>query len=97
MLHADHRAHEVALLAPQLQNASPMRLGYRVASKTHIEEHAPVFEHRCPWMFDKVRFNACSECCRKNRISSRIGGASGHRSLPTHPLTQAGNVCRVMA
>jgi len=89
----DYRAHQVAFIAPQLKQAAPVLLAYRIAGRAHVEEHTPIFEHRRGGVFGQVFLNALRKliCCR-------CGVGGGHRlPLPALPRAQAGDVRGVVA
>ena len=52
LLQAHNGAHQVALFAPKLEQAAPVRLAHGVARGTHIEEHAAVLKQRRCRMID---------------------------------------------
>ena len=61
---AEHGAHQVALLAPQLQQAAAVRLGDRVVRGAQVKEHAAVLKDRCGRMFNEIFFDALRELIR---------------------------------
>ena len=61
LLHFDHGAHQVAFVAPQLQQAAPVRLADRVTGRAHIEQNAAVFEQSGCRMLGQILFNALGE------------------------------------
>ena len=54
LLDFNNRAHQVAFLAPQLQQAAPMLLAHCVVGSAHVEEHASIFKQRCRRMVCQV-------------------------------------------
>jgi len=45
-LQVNHRAYQVALVAPQLQKAAAMLLGHRIVGSAHIEEDTAILKQR---------------------------------------------------
>ncbi len=55
--HLDDGAHQVALVAPKLEQAAAMGLGDGAARGAHVEEHAAVFKHRCGGVVGEIGFD----------------------------------------
>ena len=102
-LHSDDSAHEVALLAPKLEQAAAMGLGDGVARGAHVEEHAAIFKHSRAGVRGQIRFDDPGQLrgggdggffC-SGFLSRRGAGAHGV-PLPRHALAQVGDVGGVM-
>ena len=57
LLHIDNGAHQVALVAPELQQAAAVRLGDGVARGAHVEENAAVFKQGRRGVIGKIVFD----------------------------------------
>jgi hypothetical protein len=93
LLCLDNGANQVALLTPQLKQASAMRFAYGIARDAHVEKDAPVFKHSGRRVIGKVGFDELNEL-------PGIGSGVGRRHppcLPVLPQAQLGDVRRVMA
>ena len=58
LLHIDHGAEQVALFAPELQNAAAVGFAHSVVGGAHIEENAAILEQRGGGVVCEVIFNA---------------------------------------
>ena len=105
--HVDHGANQVALVAPELEQAAPVRLFDGAARGAHVEQSAAIFKESRGRMGGKIRldclnelrrrngFNAGTSCNRLLSIGRRAGGHGA--PLPPHALAQAGDVRDVVA
>ena len=55
-------ANDVPFLRPQLQHAAAVLRRKRVARLPHVEEHAPIFQHRGAGMLRQKRLKLAREC-----------------------------------
>ena len=106
LLHFDDGTHQVALLAPQLQQAAAMLLAHRVVGAAHVEEHAAILQHRGCGVVGEVGFDGLGKPLGRRSLSAGVPSdrssslgwsAGGHALLPTHARAQAGDVRGVMA
>ena len=89
----NHGAHQVALVAPQLQQAAPMRLAHRVVGSAHVEQNAAILKQRAAgW---SARYSSMVWRQLLGRSDASLGEPS--RRLPALPRAQAGNVRGVVA
>ena len=94
LLHFDHGAHQVALFAPELQQAAAVRLGDGVAREAHVEENAAVFKQSRGGMIGEIVLRGFG------RVAAADGAidCGGHAlDLPVLPRAQIGDVRGVMA
>ena len=61
LLHLDDGAHQVALVAPELQQAAAVRLGDGVARGAHVEEHAAIFKQRRCGVVGQIVFDGLGQ------------------------------------
>ena len=89
-LHAQHGADDIPFLAPELQNASAMRLADRVARVAHVEDDAAVFEHGGGGMFGQVLFDLPGENVGGDLLVVRFTRDSARNHFPvTSPSGRA--------
>ena len=92
LLHVGHGADQVALLAPQLQQAAAMLLAHRIAGRAHVEEHTAILQQRGRRVVGEVCFN-----CLGQPLGRRSLSVGGHLPLPALTRAQAGDVRGVVA
>ena len=68
LLHVDDGAHEVALVAPELEQAAAVRLGDGVARGAHVEEDAAVFKERGCGVIGEIGFDWPAVSCAGARV-----------------------------
>ena len=93
LLHLDHGAHQVAFLAPQLQQAAAMLLAHGVAGGAHVEQHAAILEQGGRGMVGQIVLDAPDQAgsgC--GRVLTGHGGR-----LPALAGAQTGDVRRMVA
>ncbi len=72
LLQIDDGAHQVALFAPELQQAAAVRFGYGVVRGAHVEEDAAIFKQRRGGVVGQIFFDLLREL--RGRCSLGPGG-----------------------
>jgi hypothetical protein len=57
LLHLDNRAHQVAFIAPELQQAAAVRLTHRIPRRPHVEGDTAILKQRGRWMLGEIAFD----------------------------------------
>src|SRR5690242_7673232 len=92
LLHLDNRTHQVAFVAPELQQAAAVRFAYRVTSGTHVENHSAILQQRRAWMVGQIAFDYPGQLARRG-----CAFRTHVRYLPVVACAQGGDVSRMMA
>ncbi len=97
LLHIDDGAHQVALVAPELEQAAAVRLGDGVARGAHVEEDAAVFKQRGGGVVGEIGFDDLGQLRGRGGFGAvpamaccRWGGAPACMAVFTSPCARAG-------